>query len=519
MKLKIKDKFFKKEPWEHQLETINKTLDRNFYALFYDMGAGKTSTVINICRAKFAQHGTILRTLVLTPLSVVTQFKNEWSKFGGDIYDEQAVAVAGNTKAQKLKCFKKDASIFVINHDSLNVKDLLQAMWDFDPQIIIVDESHRFKNGTAKKTKNLLSLVDGKRYEDKIRKKKNGDVKKVRTLVETRNPIDFRFILTGTPILNSPLDIWPQMNILSRDIFPQNFLVFRGQYMIDANERFKGHHNYFPNWQPKTDCFNGLNSIIYQNADRVLKKDCMDLPPFMREKLSVELTAPQRKHYKEMRDEFVTFLNENDMKDAMVAEMALVKALRLQQLVCGIFVHDEKDDKGRRIVTKIPNNRIKVLEEALEGLVTEHKAIVWCTFADAYDDLQEMGERLSKQFTTEDKEFKFCFLTGRQNQTEKDQSIYDFQNDPETRIIFANQAAGGTGVNLTAASYSFYYSKNFNLEHDEQSEARNYRGGSDVHESITRYDLYTPDTIDETILEALERKASMAKAILKKGAV
>lgn len=484
------------------------------------MGAGKTSTVINICRAKFAQHNSILRTLVLTPLSVVTQFSKEWEKFGGEIYESEALAVVGNTKAQKLKKIaKSEASIMVMNHDSLNVKDLLQAMWDFNPQVIIVDESHRFKNGTAKKTKNLLALVDGKRYEDKLRKKRNGDVKKVRTLVETRNPIDFRFILTGTPILNSPLDIWSQMNILSRDIFPQNFLVFRGQYMFDANERFKGHQNYFPNWQPKTDSYDNLNTIIYQNADRVLKKDCMDLPPFLRERLTVELTPQQRKHYKEMRDEFVTFLNENDMKDAMMADLALTKALRLQQLVCGIFVHDQRDEKGRRTVTMIPNNRIKVLEEAIEGLVKEHKVIVWCTFADAYGDLREMGERIAKLYKTEDQDFKYCFLTGQQNITEKDQAMHDFQNDPETRIIFANQAAGGTGVNLTAASYSFYYSKNFNLEHDEQSEARNYRGGSDVHESITRYDLVTPDTIDETILEALERKANMAKAILKKGAV
>ena len=108
-------------------------------------------------------------------------------------------------------------------------------------------------------------------------------------------------------------------------------------------------------------------------------------------------------------------------------------------------------------------------------------------------------------------------LTGRQNQAQKQLAIDSFQNDKETRVIIANQAAGGTGVNLTAASYSVYYTRNFSLEHDIQSQARNYRGGSDIHEKVTRIDLVTPESIDEHILDALAKKEDMAEQILKIG--
>ncbi len=87
--------------------------------------------------------------------------------------------------------------------------------------------------------------------------------------------------------------------------------------------------------------------------------------------------------------------------------------------------------------------------------------------------------------------------------------------DKNVRVIVANQQAGGVGVNLTAASYAIYYSRSFSLEADIQSEARNHRGGSEIHKSITRIDLVCPDTIDGICLEALYRKENLASNILK----
>lgn len=102
-------------------------------------------------------------------------------------------------------------------------------------------------------------------------------------------------------------------------------------------------------------------------------------------------------------------------------------------------------------------------------------------------------------------------MTAKQLQT----AVDDFQQDPSVRVMIANPAAGGTGVTLTAASVAVYYNRSFNLEHHLQSQARNHRGGSDIHEKITYYDLVSAGTIDEVILEALERKENLAENILR----
>ena len=80
--------------------------------------------------------------------------------------------------------------------------------------------------------------------------------------------------------------------------------------------------------------------------------------------------------------------------------------------------------------------------------------------------------------------------------------------------MIANQGAGGIGINMTEASYSIFFSRNFSLEHDLQAEARNYRGGSEMHQKVTRIDLVSPGTIDELISEALANKQNMAEKIL-----
>ena len=80
--------------------------------------------------------------------------------------------------------------------------------------------------------------------------------------------------------------------------------------------------------------------------------------------------------------------------------------------------------------------------------------------------------------------------------------------------MIANQSAGGVGINLVEASYSIYYSKGFKLEDDLQSEARNYRGGSEIHTSVTRIDLVTPNSIDELVNEALASKQQISDNIL-----
>jgi len=92
--------------------------------------------------------------------------------------------------------------------------------------------------------------------------------------------------------------------------------------------------------------------------------------------------------------------------------------------------------------------------------------------------------------------------------------LENFRKDSKCRVIIGNPQSAGLGVNLVEADYSIYFSKNFSLEADLQSEARNHRGGSDIHDKITRIDLVAMDTIDVQVTEALRNKQNIADAIL-----
>jgi SNF2 family DNA or RNA helicase len=132
---------------------------------------------------------------------------------------------------------------------------------------------------------------------------------------------------------------------------------------------------------------------------------------------------------------------------------------------------------------------------------------VWACFRENYQAIADLLNEGKNPI-------EYRLLVGGMTEKDRLKSIEDFQTDPKVRVLVANQSAGGVGVNLTAASSMIYFSRNFSLEADMQSEARNHRGGSEVHDKITRIDLVAPGTIDEVVLDALLRKENLAANIL-----
>jgi non-specific serine/threonine protein kinase len=238
-----------------------------------------------------------------------------------------------------------------------------------------------------------------------------------------------------------------------------------------------------------------FNELTYKKASRVMKAECLTLPPFIRQQVTVSMGPKQAKAYEEMRRDLVAYLN----SAACVAHIALTKSLRLQQIVSGFA----KLDDGREIDFE-DSERIDALEEVLE-MTEGHKVIVWSVFKQNYGVIEKLLERLK---------IKYARLVGGMTDKERQAGIDAFQNDSETRVMLANQRAGGVGVTLTAATYAVFFSRNFSLEDDLQAEARNYRGGSERHASVTRIDIVCPDSIDEVVLEALKRKEDLANNIL-----
>lgn len=464
------------ELWEHQKKAIALAENKDELALFFEVGTGKTRTTIEIIRRKFAAHGKILPTLIFCPKIVCGQWKKQFAQYSK--IPPQSVVILKGSGQQRIKRYLKEtedtrSKIFITNFEAVEMKELFEKFMEFSASILVVDEAHRCKSIKSKRAKQINLLSERAK---------------------------FRYILTGTPILNSGMDIFQQFKILDLGkTFGANFYAFRGKYFEDANSRWAGKPNYFPKWEPRPETYSELSKRMASKAVYAKKSECLDLPPLVQESLEVELGSEQFKLYKQMLNDYVAFLQDAETKEskAVVAELAITKALRLRQILSG-FV---KTDQGEEILLE-DCPRADALEELLEDLTPNHKIIVWSVFKKDYERIRGICEKL---------ELGYAQLHG--DIKDKDAELEKWRKN-SCRVMIANQGAGGIGIDLIESDVSIYYSKSFSLEHDLQSEARNYRGGSEIHEKITRIDLVVPGTLDEVVTEALLMKQDIVTKIL-----
>jgi SNF2 family DNA or RNA helicase len=475
--------------WNHQARALAKALNStpplDCLGIFFEIGTGKSRTAIEILRHLCARDGKLQRTLIFCPKIVCTNWKREICKYSRIL--ERDIVILSGAQGRRVKEFiqatedsgiLKKPKIVITNYEAATMEKLFPLMLQWiEGGVIIADEAHRLKNPESKRAKNVIQLGDvaAKRYP-----------------------------LTGTPILNSAMDIFNIFRFLDRgETFGKNFWKFRNIWFEDDNASWSGRQGYFPKYTPRIEMYQEFNRLIYRKAVVAKKSECLDLPPFVREAVYVELSAEQKKLYNQMRDDYIAWLdgeNKEGNRRAVVAQMAVTKALRLQQIVTGYA----KADDGS--IHRIKDNpRLEALTELLKEHASEHKIIVWSVFHENYSDIGRVCEDLGIGFTE---------LHGLVKDKDRTANVDRFTKDPKCRVLIGNQSAGGIGINLVESDLCIYYSKNFSLEHDLQSEGRNYRGGSEQHKKVTRIDIVAQDTIDNLIADALANKQDISRQIL-----
>lgn len=451
--------------------------------------SGKTAGTIHILRERFSQQKRMMRTLILSPLVTLFNWKREFEMHSYIDPSKIIVLYKGGTQG-KMRTFLKHTQnpvtgliegdyIFITNYETLQTKAFTDIMLAWNPEIIVADEAHLLKNHSAIRTKAATKLADHAKH---------------------------KIVLTGTPILNSIKDIYSVFRFLDKGkTFGVSYHVFTKKYMQDENAGWSSKPGYFPKLVARPESYDEITNLIYTKCHRVLKKDVMkDLPPLIKTVRYVELSAEQKKYYKEMERDFITFVKDKmtGQTSAIVAQVAVTKALRLQQLVSGFVTNDTSE-----VITISDNPRLELLAQLLQEIVIDEKAkcILWCSFRHDYKQLSKVCAKMG---------IEHVFLTGEMNLNEKQEAMDSFNSSDSCRVIIANRRAGGIGINLVAASYSVVYSRNFSLGDELQSEARNHRGGSQIHEQIIKIDLCAKDTIDENILEALRNKEDISKKVI-----
>lgn len=465
-------------PYEWQTKAFRHFVDEGLtgYAFLADVGTGKTATAITIMRYLNWNLQGNTKILIIGPSVVIHNWKNEIARYC--LKKNELGTVYPLSESSKRKTIMKDLveknayGVVVTNYESFDNEEFTALANLWGPQVVVCDELHRIKSYKSKRAKAIVGLASSTPY---------------------------RLGLTGSAILNSPMDLFMQWKFIDKgESFGTNFFNFRNLFFYDANAKWAGKNNYFPKWEPVQSKFPELSEKIAKSSIRVVKSETLDLPPYIEKTLKLEMSPKQKKIYAQMEKDFIAFVETEDKPVAVVAQLALTKALRLMQIASGFA----STDTGIELPLG-DNPKLDALEKILEDNV-DASVIVWCSFKANY---KAIGERLTKL------KISHVFLTGEQDAQEKQVSIDAFQNK-ETRVIIANRKAGGIGVNLTAARLSVVFSRNFSLEEEIQSDGRNFRGGSQIHEHITKINLICENTIEEKIVEALSNKQSISNIIL-----
>jgi len=473
---------FHLKPYEHQKKEIDLAMSEDHRALLWDMGTGKTGGLINVLRVKFALEGRGLKVLIFAPSVTLLNWKHEFgihSRIPAHkiVLLDQSGARRVAKAEQAVGPGYDQTAIIIVNYEAILNKKFFDVLSKWSPEMMVLDESHYIKNKDSKRTKAIMNL-------------------------SLQQSVKYRYILTGTPVLNNLMEIFSQFKFLDRgETFGTNFFVFRAKYFQDLNAAWASKGNHFPNFVPRKDAVEEINKLIYSKSSRVMKDECLDLPPLIEQTLYVEMSPEQKKAYKQMKNEFITFVKtKKEESKAVVAQLAITKLMKLQQILSGFVVDEEGEVHDFQKVPKLDETK-----RLLQELTPNHKVILWCCFQHNYKQLSRLCRELK---------IEHVFLTGEQNTHEKQKSMRDFADVPSVRVVIANRRAGGIGVNLIAASYSIVFSRNFSLGEEEQSKARNYRGGSEIHDKIVKIDLCTCKTLDQEILFALKQKQTLSESVL-----
>lgn len=486
---------YMRKPWEHQLEAIRRQSllpqdnpQEASYALFFDVGAGKSKTAIEIWRERCNREKRFLRTLVFCPPIVVPKWKKEFLE-NSKVPAERILLLDGPGK-KRVKTFHEGAllptrerRIFVTNYESLLMADLYALIVLWQPEAIIFDESHEIKNYKAKRAKKAERLAN------------QGPV------------IPFKQILSGSPMLNREAeDLFHQFLVLDGGrTFGHNFFVFQARYFRDRNAGMpRGPESkYFPKWELMTiekdgyDAGAEISRVMAPKMMAIKKQECLDLPPLIEETFAVAMSPVQARLYKEMARDFVTYLGD----DACIATLAMTKALRLQQIASGYIKTTEDEEIEIEFTPKMA-----ALEDLLTQITPHSKVLVWATWRNNYEQIRRVFRKLG---------VKFVEIHGDISASKKQAAMHALNNDPEVRGLIGHPGAGGVGIDLIQASYSITYSRTFSIKHKIQKDGRNYRGGSEIHEKITQYDLVCANTIDELICEKLAKGIELSDKLLK----
>lgn len=466
---------------KHQTVCLDAVHNSEFFGILMEMGTGKTWVAINEIRWSFldrVKEGNTkpMKILVMCPNGVRYSWVKELKKHLPPDFRRFVVdlALGFNAVEQLMEMAKAPDPVKIVICGMDRVHSVQEALQKFHWDLQIIDESPRIKNPSAKRSKAILGMAP---FSDR------------------------RIIMTGSPVLNNLMDVWPQFHFLSPGCLGYDtYSSFRKAHAkIEVRE---GH--------AKTVGWKDVDILKRRMAaySFVVKKvDCLDLPPKVEEMVTLEMTTKQREMYDQMLQWFLSSLDDTPTASNSTEATAMIaQMMRLRQICCGFI----RNGDGIDIPIPGADAKYEQLKEDLDDVLNcGGKVLVWRSFQ---FDAQAIRRACA------DLKVKHVELIGATPASVRSANEDAFNDDDDVRVMLADPGCAGEGKTLLGSktarcATSIMWSSDFSLGKRLQLMDRNHRIGQDS-EKVLYKDYCMENSIEERIVERLHEKRDLANELI-----
>ena len=435
-----------------------------------DMGLGKTAQLLALLAHERAQPpaGGIGPTLVVCPLSVVHNWETEAARFtpslrvhvahGADrVRGDELVALAGGT----------DLVVTTYAVATRDAADLARVPW----QRIVADEAQQIKNAHTNAARALKRL-----------------------------PARQKLALTGTPVENRLSELWSVMDLANPGLLGSQ-RSFRERFAIPI-ERHRQ--------QEATDALRTLVQPFLLRRSKADRSLVPDLPPKVEQVAWCALTREQATLYQSAVDVLLETLESmragpDDGRGSSIDRRgAILAALTRLKQICNHpaqFLHDASRLDGR-------SGKLARFEELVDDLLDSDERLI------VFTQFREMGDLLVRHLSDRNG-LAVPFLHGGVAKARRDRMVGSFQQGEGGPILLVSLKAGGSGLNLTAASRVVHYDRWWNPAVEDQASDRAWRIGQ--QRTVLVHQLVCQGTIEERIDTVIREKRALADHVLGSG--
>lgn len=393
--------------------------------------------------------------LIICPASLVYNWENEIRRFAPSL---SVVTVTGTAAVRREKIRSGEGDILLTSYDLL--KRDVEEYQGFLFQNTVIDEAQNIKNYTTQAAKAVKA-------------------------VRSRQ----RFALTGTPIENSLSELWSIFDFLMPGI-------------LNSNKQFRTRYEQPIAAGQDDRAASRLRKMIRPYILRRVKSEVLrELPDKIEKVMYSQMEEKQKKLYDANLQRLLASLNDQTPEEFRTGKLQILAELtRLRQICCDpSMVYENYDGGSAKMET--------CMELIRSGAAAGNQMLLFSQFTTALD---RIGERLRQEG------IPYYMLTGSTSKEMRARLTADFNQD-KTPVFLISLKAGGTGLNLTAATMVIHFDPWWNMAAQNQATDRAHRIGQ--KNVVTVYKLLTKDTLEEKIQKLQERKARLSDEIITEGSI